>query len=633
MKALILSAGRGSRLNEFTKDKNKSMIKLFEKPLIEYNLEHAHKANVKEIIIVVGYKKEEIINHIGKEFREIKVTYVEQKQQRGLVHAIESAKTAIGNSDFLLMLGDEILVNAKIKEMLKKFRKEDLYTVCGTVNEIEKTSIGKTYSVMGDEQDRIFRLIEKPRFPINNIKGTGHCIMKNDILNYIPRTPINMNRGERELVDLIQLAIDEGKKVSIFNISNGYVNINSNEDLRLAEELMKKENPTVLIVHTQMKFLGGAELLIVELANWLTKRGIKNDILALSSSREVENLLIDTEIIIPKHNIDLKPPGFNNTKEIVDFIKIFRKILNQVKDNYDVINFHNFPVTWLLFPNKKPCVWMLNEPPNLWSRPEAGYWLKFQSKIRNWMDKKVVRRSINIICVADDFNKERCKERYKKTPRIVYYGVNHDFFSKGNANNAIKKFNLKNKFVILQAGMITEAKNQLESIKAINIVKGKIPNIFMIFAGNIADKEYKKRIDDYVKKNKLEKYILFTGNLNRNDLRDLNKAANLGIFPIGKQGGWLAPFELLCAGTPAIVSENLGAANIIKKFNLGLVNNNYSESILKIYNNQSEYKIKSREASIFIKRNLGWDVFTDKMIKAFRDAWNRKRINLNMLNI
>ena len=84
----------------------------------------------------------------------------------------------------------------------------------------------------------------------------------------------------------------------------------------MVEDMIKESNPRVLIVHTQIKLLGGAELLIVELANWLTKRGIRNDILALSSSLEVREKLINTEIIIPKHNIDLRPPGFKNGKDI-----------------------------------------------------------------------------------------------------------------------------------------------------------------------------------------------------------------------------------------------------------------------------------------------------------------------------
>lgn len=622
MKALILAGGRGSRLNEFTKDKNKSMIKLFEKPLIDYNLEHAFEARVKEIIIVVGYRKEEIIKHVGREFRGIKVSYVVQKQQRGLVHAIETAKKAIGDSDFFLMLGDEILIESNVRGMIKRFRKKDLYVVCGTINENEKSSIGKTYSVMGDGE-RVFRLIEKPRFPINNIKGTGHCILKNDILNYIERTPINMIRGEREMVDMFQLAIDEGKKVEVFNVAKSYVNVNSQEDLRLAEEKMKLTNPRVLIVHTQMKFLGGAELLIVELANWLTKRGIKNDILALSSSREVENMLINTEIIMPKHNIDLRPPGFKNMKDILDFVKVYRKKMRELIDDYDVINFNNFPVTWSLWPKRKPCVWMLNEPPNLWSKPDASLLLKSLNKARNYLDKLIVRGSVDVICVGDSFNKERALERYKRNARIVYYGVNHDFFSKGNANKAMKRWNLKNKFVVVQGGMITEVKNQLESVKAVNEIKGKIPNILMVFAGKAADEEYKKRIDGYIKNNKLEDNILFTGNLNRDELRDLNKACDVGLFPVGKQGGWLAPFELLCSGNIVIVSEDLGAAEVIKKFNLGIVSNDYGKSLLEVYNNLSDYRKMGREASNVVKKNLGWDVFSDKMIRAFRDAWRR----------
>lgn len=620
MKALILAGGRGKRLSDWTKDKNKSMIKLLEKPLIEYNLEHASEAGVSEIIIVVGYKKEEIIKYVGKEFRGIKVRYVVQKEQKGLVHAIECSKDAIGDSDFFLMLADEILVDANIKGMVKKFKKEELFVLCGITKEEDKLSIGKTYSAMINGFGRAFRLIEKPRFPINKIKGTGHCVLKNEILNYIPRTPINANRGEKELVDLIQVAIDEGKNVCVYPLTTYYVNVNTEEDYNLAKELIKKSNPKVLIVHTQMKFLGGAELLIIELANWLTKRGIKNDILALSSSKEVEDKLINTGIIIPKHNIDLQPPGFKNTKDILNFVKVYRKELRKLVKDYDVINFHNFPVTWTLFPKKKPCVWMLNEPPNLWSKPDAGMVLKFLNKLRNHLDKKIVKKSVDIICVADEFNKERAKTRYNIIPRIIYYGVNYDFFSKGNAKKAIEKWKLKGKFVVVQSGMLTEIKNQLESVKVINRVKDKIPNILLVLAGT-SEESYKKKIEQYIRENKLEEYILFTGNLTREDLRDLHKASAVGLYPIGKQGGWLAPFEHLCSGNPVVVSDELGAASVIKKYNLGVITKNYVDSLLDIYNNLEKFKKESRKAALLIKKNFGWKVFADKMIKDYKDAW------------
>jgi len=82
MKALILAGGRGSRLEEFTKDKNKSLLEIYGKTILENNLDRAADAKVKEIILVVGYQKEEIMNKIGTEYKGIKVIYAIQKESR-----------------------------------------------------------------------------------------------------------------------------------------------------------------------------------------------------------------------------------------------------------------------------------------------------------------------------------------------------------------------------------------------------------------------------------------------------------------------------------------------------------------------------------------------------------------------
>ncbi len=623
MKALILAGGRGSRLNELTKDKNKSMLKLFEKPLIEYNLDQAVEARVSEIIIVVCYHKEEIIESIGKEYRGIRVTYVhisEEKIKQGLVTGIEAAKQAIGKSDFILMLADEIVIDGKLNEMIKKFKKQELFAVCGITFEKDKSSISKTYSAMVNEKKRVFRLIEKPKVIINNIKGTGHCMLKNEILDYIDRTPINAFRGQKELVDLIQVAIDDGKKVYVYPITKDYVNVNTKEDYETAKEMIRKNNPRVLIVHTQMKYFGGAELLIVELCNQLTKKGIKNDILALSKSKEVEDALINTEIIIPKHNINLEPPGFKNINDILNFIMIYRRKLKKLIKNYDVINFHDFPVTWTLWPRKKPSVWFMNQPPNLWSKPNAGFLLRLLNKIRIFFDIFVINHSMDVITLSDNFNKIRAKERYGRDSRIVYCGIDYELFSKGNAKKSIKKHNLEGKFIVLQSGMITGVKNQLESINAIEKIKDKIPNAILVLSGK-DDLSYRKQIDRYIKEKKLEKYVKFIGMFNnRNELADLYKAADVGLFPVGKQGGWLAPFEMLCSGSPVIVSSDMGIASLVKENNLGIVTKDYTDAVLEIYNSQKKYKKQAKQAGLFIKKNLSWEIFAERMIKAYNEA-------------
>ena len=237
MKALILAAGRGKRLGTHADDQSKCMLPMFGKPLVQYSLENAARAGVSEIVVVVGYRAETIINEFGIEFEGARVRYVLQGDPSGLVHAIECSQEAIGDSDFMLFLADEILAAPKHGEMLRQFESEDLAVICGVVREPDPAQIRKTYAVIEDERDqRIYRLIEKPRKPPNDTRGTGNCIFRSLIFDYIPLTPIHQNREEKELPDLIQCAIDDGLAVKSFDIGDGYVNINTPGDVAIAEK-------------------------------------------------------------------------------------------------------------------------------------------------------------------------------------------------------------------------------------------------------------------------------------------------------------------------------------------------------------------------------------------------------------
>lgn len=234
MKALILAGGRGKRLNRLSEQQNKCMIGINGKPTIEYSLQCAVNTMISKIIIVVGYKAEKIINAYGNNYKGKKIEYVIQRETKGLVHAIECSKEAIGKENFMLMLGDEFMVGPRHQEMIDFFEKNKLFGICGVVEVEDIKLISKTYSIIHSVDNQIYRLIEKPKNPMNNIMGTGNCIFKNEILSYIDQTPINQKRGEKELPDLIQCAIDNGNIVKSFVICNKYFNMNSNEELREA---------------------------------------------------------------------------------------------------------------------------------------------------------------------------------------------------------------------------------------------------------------------------------------------------------------------------------------------------------------------------------------------------------------
>lgn len=235
MKALILAGGRGSRLNELSEEINKCMIKIGGRPVIEYSLDNAANANVDEIIVVVGYKAEAIINAYGNSYKGKKVSYVIQWEQRGLVHAIECAKRAIDGHDFMLLLGDEVMVNPRHANMLNQFYEGGVFALCGILSVKDRELIKRTYSITQDGNSIIYRLVEKPKNPLNNIMGTGDCVFSNAIFNYIKATPIHHERKEKELPDLIQCAIDDGKIVKSCNICDYYANINSHDDIKIAE--------------------------------------------------------------------------------------------------------------------------------------------------------------------------------------------------------------------------------------------------------------------------------------------------------------------------------------------------------------------------------------------------------------
>ena len=236
MKALVLAAGRGSRLGEHSEEHSKCMLRFLGKPLLQYSLESAVRARVQEIVLVVGYRAEEIINEFGNQFDGVRIRYVIQRERRGTVHAFECSQEALAGADFMLFLADEILFEPRHTAMVRCFDERNLFVVCGVVNEPDRQEIRKTYAIIQNDLDRrIYRIIEKPRRPPNSLRGTGNCIFRNEIFDYLELTPINPHRNEKELPDLIQCAIDDGHTVTSFDVGAAYININTPEDIEIAE--------------------------------------------------------------------------------------------------------------------------------------------------------------------------------------------------------------------------------------------------------------------------------------------------------------------------------------------------------------------------------------------------------------
>ena len=241
MKAVILAAGRGKRMNELTQYNNKCLIEIEEESVLYRNIKHISQLEaIDEIIIVVGYLAKEVMLTIGNECNGKRISYCIQREQRGLINSLEAAKAALKDTSFFLALGDEVIIENNYLKALEDFNEESCKAMIGVVTTNNLDQVKKTYSIRFDNQGNVDELVEKPTVPFNNIVGTGNIFFAKGTIDLIDETPINEIRGEKELVDFLKIIMERSGRVKTFPVGTDYINLNTKEDYLYAVEQIKK---------------------------------------------------------------------------------------------------------------------------------------------------------------------------------------------------------------------------------------------------------------------------------------------------------------------------------------------------------------------------------------------------------
>ncbi|TFG24813.1 MAG: nucleotidyltransferase family protein [Promethearchaeota archaeon] len=218
MKAIVLCAGYGKRLRPYTDKLQKSMIPIHGKPLLEYIINGLISANLRDLILVVGYKKEQIINHFGNgENWNIKLDYVEQKDLNGTGGAVLLCENFIRNSHFFVTYGDVLLTNRIYTQIYKVFKKEHHDFVL-VANYTEDPSKGGSITCEGKY---CVNILEKPKkeTPHSNLNNAGVFIFSQEIFDVL-KSLKPTERGEIELPDAINLGILKRKwKVRVIEMA------------------------------------------------------------------------------------------------------------------------------------------------------------------------------------------------------------------------------------------------------------------------------------------------------------------------------------------------------------------------------------------------------------------------------
>ena len=201
MKAVILAAGEGKRLRPFTETMPKVMIPIANKPILEHVLEAAKKSGISEVILVVGYKKEEIMEYF-KDYKEIKITYVEQDKQLGTAHALLKAKNKI-NSAFMVLAGDNIIDSNSI---LKLINEKSEYSIL-----IKEHPYPSKYGVVFLEKGKLKEIVEKPKKESGKYISTGIYKLPKKVFNKIEQLS---KQDIYDLTSVIQSIVKDGTSIS-----------------------------------------------------------------------------------------------------------------------------------------------------------------------------------------------------------------------------------------------------------------------------------------------------------------------------------------------------------------------------------------------------------------------------------
>lgn len=189
MQAIIIAAGKGTRIQPISLTRPKPLFQLMGRTMIEYTLDQLEDI-ASEVILVLGYKGEMIQKKIGSKYKGIKIKYVWQKQQTGTGSAVTSALKYLDDK-FLLLMGDDLYSRKDIKSMLKKFPAIGAQIVENP----------KSFGVITAKNGLMINFSEKPERPKSNLANIAMYYLPKDIFKYVIGKSA---RGEYEFTDYVK---------------------------------------------------------------------------------------------------------------------------------------------------------------------------------------------------------------------------------------------------------------------------------------------------------------------------------------------------------------------------------------------------------------------------------------------
>ena len=240
MKGLILAGGTGSRLRPITHTGPKQLVPVANKPVIQYAVEDLRAAEITDIGVVLGQKgRDDIQEFLGDGSEsDVEITYIVQGEPLGLAHAAGCAREFVGDDDFVMYLGDNLL-NRSIGRVVESFEAGD-YAAGIALQHVDTPEQFGIATV--DADGNVTQLVEKPDEPESDLALVGIYVFSPAIFDAIEQLAPSW-RGELEITEAIQVLLDREDNVDSHVVDGWWKDTGKPEDILDANRLVLEEGP------------------------------------------------------------------------------------------------------------------------------------------------------------------------------------------------------------------------------------------------------------------------------------------------------------------------------------------------------------------------------------------------------
>ncbi len=236
MDAIVLTAGKGTRLLPLTKHLPKPLFPIAGRPLL-CNILDSFSEKISRAIIVVGHEKKQIMARINKESYPFEIVWVTQKEQKGTGHAIQLCEHLIASKQFFMMYGDIFASRNTIQNIINyPLSTKKLNGVIATF----EVDAPEKYGCLETANEKLVHIWEKKPDPPSRFINAGLMIIPEEIFTILEKLE-ESDRGEIELTDGINKLIQAGRPFGFYEIDDYWIDTGYPWDLLAANALGLKQ--------------------------------------------------------------------------------------------------------------------------------------------------------------------------------------------------------------------------------------------------------------------------------------------------------------------------------------------------------------------------------------------------------